>query len=180
MSRLFGAVTQNGYVVRDIHAALDHWINVLGVGPWFLAEHVPFDTFLYRGQPSACDVAIALANSGPLQIELIQQHNAAPSMYRDFLAASGEGLQHIAYWTDTFEADLGRALAAGYRIGQEGSLGGPRGRFAYLDTEAGHPGTVVELSDRSGPKGEMFRRIRLASEGWDGADPVRPMRPPQR
>ena len=30
MSRIFGSITQNGYVVRDIHAALKHWIEVLG------------------------------------------------------------------------------------------------------------------------------------------------------
>jgi hypothetical protein len=179
MSRIFGAVTQNGYVVRDIHAALKHWIEVLGVGPWFLAEHVPFDAFVYRGEPSNADVAIALANSGALQIELIQQHNDAPSMYRDFLAAGREGLQHLAYWTDDIAGDLERALRLGYRIGQEGSLGGPRGRFVYLDTEAGFAGTVVELSDKSGPKGRMFRMIREASEGWDGRDPIRPLRRPE-
>ncbi|MEH2540379.1 hypothetical protein V1278_006603 [Bradyrhizobium sp. AZCC 1577] len=33
MSRIFGAVCQNGYVVRDIRAAMDHWVNVIGVGP---------------------------------------------------------------------------------------------------------------------------------------------------
>ena len=32
MSRIFGAVCQNGYVVRDIRAAMDHWINAVGVG----------------------------------------------------------------------------------------------------------------------------------------------------
>jgi hypothetical protein len=32
MSRIFGAVCQNGYVVRDIRAAMDHWVNVMGVG----------------------------------------------------------------------------------------------------------------------------------------------------
>ena len=30
MSRLFGDVIQNGYVVRDIDAAMRHWIDVLG------------------------------------------------------------------------------------------------------------------------------------------------------
>ncbi len=35
MSRIFGAIRQNGYVVRDIEAALDHWIKVIGVGPFF-------------------------------------------------------------------------------------------------------------------------------------------------
>ncbi len=32
MSRIFGKVCQNGYVVRDIAAALTHWTEVLGVG----------------------------------------------------------------------------------------------------------------------------------------------------
>lgn len=35
MSRLFGDAIQNGYVVRDIDAAMRHWIDVLGVGPWY-------------------------------------------------------------------------------------------------------------------------------------------------
>ena len=31
MSRLFGSVRQNDYVVRDIHAAMQHWITTAGV-----------------------------------------------------------------------------------------------------------------------------------------------------
>ncbi len=75
MSRLFGPIRQNGYVVRDIEAAMTHWSTVLGVGPWFYTAHAPIQDFMYRGTRSDPDVAIALANSGPLQIELIQQHN---------------------------------------------------------------------------------------------------------
>lgn|SRR5438093_7244272 len=45
MSRIFGAVTQAGYVVRDIEAAMRHWVEVLGVGPWFYAEHAPIEDF---------------------------------------------------------------------------------------------------------------------------------------
>ena len=44
MSRLFGAITQNGYVVRNIAAAMQHWIDVLGVGPWYYAERAAFAT----------------------------------------------------------------------------------------------------------------------------------------
>ena len=47
---------------------------------------------------------------------------------------------------------------------------GERGRFVYFDTEY-HPGTVIELSEVAGPKGEMFGLIREASEGWDGQRP---------
>ena len=95
MSRLFGEIRQNGYVVRDIESALRHWTETLGIGPFFYFERVPIDDFRYRGSPSPLEASIALANSGSLQIELIQQRNDAPSMYRDFLAAGQEGLQHI-------------------------------------------------------------------------------------
>ncbi len=35
MSRIFGDVRQNGYLVADIEAAMKHWTEVLGVGPFF-------------------------------------------------------------------------------------------------------------------------------------------------
>ncbi len=171
MSRLFGEARQNGYVVRDVEAAMKHWTEVLGVGPFFYFERVPIEDFRYRGEPSPIEVSIALANSGPLQIELIQQRNDAPSMYRDFLAAGREGLQHVAWWTEDFDAELERLAAAGYAIGQSGRIGAG-GRFVYFDTEA-HPGTVVELSEISGPKGAFFRHVRETAASWDGSDPIR-------
>ncbi len=58
---------------------------------------------------------MALANSGPLQMELIQIRNDAPSMYRDFLQAGHTGLQHVAYWTEDYDADLARLEAAGFQ-----------------------------------------------------------------
>ena len=63
-------------------------------------DRVPIEDFRYRGEPSPLEVSIALANSGALQIELIQQRNDAPSMYRDFLSRESRGgLHHVAYWT---------------------------------------------------------------------------------
>ena len=126
MSRIFGPIRQNGYVVRDVEAAMKHWTEALGVGPFFYFERVPIEDFRYQGEPSPIEVSIALANSGPLQIELIQQRNDAPSMYRDFLQAGHEGLQHVAYWTRDFDADLERALAGGYPIGHSGQVGGAK------------------------------------------------------
>jgi catechol 2,3-dioxygenase-like lactoylglutathione lyase family enzyme len=171
MSRRFGEIRQNGYVVRDIDAALKHWTEVLGVGPFFYFDRVPVEDFRYRGESSDLAVSIALANSGPLQIELIQQRNDAPSMYRDFLAAGHEGLQHVACWTRDFDADLARLEALGYRVGQSGCIGAS-GRFVYFETQA-HPGTVVELSEISGPKGRFFQHIADAAGSWDGSEPIR-------
>jgi hypothetical protein len=53
MSRLFGPIRQNGYVVRDIEGALKHWTTVLGVGPFFSVERARIAGFQYQGQPSA-------------------------------------------------------------------------------------------------------------------------------
>ena len=172
MSRIFGAIRQNGYVVRDIQAAMDHWIKVMGIGPWFYIPKVSTESFRYRGLDSPVEMSIALANSGDLQIELIQQRNDAPSMYKDFLDAGHEGLQHLAYWSRDYQGVYDKALALGYRVGHEGQIGGRRGRFAYFETQ-GHPGTVLELSDISGRKGEFFEHVRAAAADWDGSDPIR-------
>lgn len=172
MSRIFGNVRQNGYVVRDIHATMKHWIDVVGVGPWYFIESVKTDWFTHRGAPSAMTMSIALANSGDLQIELIQQTNDAPSLYKEFLDAGHEGLQHVAYWSRDYQALYDKALGLGYAVGHEGQIGGPQGRFAYFDTGV-HPGTVVEISDISGPKGQFFDHIRRVAADWDGSDPIR-------
>ncbi len=171
MSRIFGPVRQMGYVVRDVRGAMEQWVGN-GVGPWFYFDRVKVDYFRHRGVDSPLEVSIALANSGDVQIELIQQRNDAPSMYREFLDAGREGLQHVAYWTTDYQALYDRALELGYKVGQEGCIGGPQGRFAYLDTEH-HPGTVIEISDVSGRKGEAFALIRQAALDWDGSDPIR-------
>lgn len=172
MSRIFGAVRQNGYIVREIQAAMEHWINVMGVGPWYYMDRVKTDYFRHRGEDSSVEMSIALANSGDLQIELIQQRNDAPSMYREFLDGGREGLQHMSYWSTDYQTLYDRALSLGYKVGHEGQIGGPQGRFAYFDTEA-HPGTVIEISDISGAKGEFFAYVRKAALEWDGTRPIR-------
>lgn len=172
MSRFLGEIRQAGYVVHDIEAAMDYWSRVLGVGPWFYRERVPIVNYRYRGVPYEPHNSVALANSGPLQVELIQTRNEVPSMYRDFLRAGRTGLQHVAYWTENFDADLERLQRRGFEPVMSGEVG-ERGRFVYFDTEF-HPGSVIELSEVAGPKGKMFRMIREASQSWDGSGPVRP------
>lgn len=172
MSRFLGAIRQLGYVVDDIEAAMEHWHKVMGVGPWYYNPKVPIEDYRYDGQSFEVHNSVALANSGEVQVELIQTRNDAPSMYRDFRLAGHRGLQHVAYWTQDYDADLARMEAEGFRVKMSGKVGA-NGRFAYFDREA-HPGTVIELSEVMGPKGRMFDLIRKASEGWDGSEPVRP------
>ncbi len=171
MSRLFGALRQMGYVVRDIEAAMHHWVDVCGVGPWFYVDQLPLTAFTYRGaRHDGLHVSIALANSGDVQLELIQQRCDTPSMYPDFLAAGREGLQHWSSWPEDYDARHRRALASGYQVGQEGDS--PRGRFVYFAAE-GHPGTVIEMAHLTPARRRIFDQIRAAAVGWDGRDPIR-------
>ena len=89
---------------------------------------------------------------------------------------TGEGLQHMSWWSMTYQADYDAALARGLTIGHEGQINGPNGRFVYFDTDQEHAGTVVELSDVSGTKMRFFDHIRRAAVDWDGSDPIRPVK----
>ena len=80
MERPFGPVMQLGFVVPDIAAAAHHWAR-LGVGPFLMLEHIPFAEVVYQGQPVRVDMSAALAQWGEVQVELIQQHDAAPVSY---------------------------------------------------------------------------------------------------
>jgi len=172
MSNLLGPIRQLGYVVDDIEAGMEYWSKVMGVGPWFYNPAVPIEDYTYDGQRHEVHNSVALANSGPMQVELIQTRNDAPSMYRDFKEKGLRGLQHVAFWTREFDRDLAMMEARGFTVKMGGCVG-KNGRFVYFAQEH-HPGTCIELSEVLGPKGRMFDLIRAASESWDGSDPVRP------
>ena len=173
MSLLFAAVRQVGYVVKDIEQAMLQWTRI-GVGPWFYKAEVTSTEFRYYGKASALpQLSIALANSGDLQIELIQQRDDAPSLYLDSLAKHGEGAQHLAYWTrDRFDDFTTMIVERGYTEGHAGRMGAQRGRYAYF-VHRELPSAMIEISESTGGKGEYFEEIRRAALAWDGSDPVR-------
>jgi hypothetical protein len=178
VSQFLGEVRQVGYVVRDIEAAMKSWVETLGVGPWYYIDRVPMRDFVCRGVAGEPQVSIALANSGAMQIELIQQHDETPSMYREFIGAGHEGAQHISYWIEDFDAGLARLLGGGYEVGQSGNIG-KSGRFAYL-THKMQPATVIEISEVNGAKGRFFAEIAEAARTWDGSEPIRRMDAPKK
>lgn len=172
MSTLLGPIRQLGYVVDDIEAGMKYWSETMGVGPWYYNPAVPIRNYTYDGQVHAVQNSVALANSGEMQIELIQTRSDTPSMYRDFMNRGLRGLQHVAFWTRDYDRDLAMMLDRGFTVKMGGDVG-KNGRFVYF-AEEHHPGTCIELSEVMGPKGRMFDLIRAASQNWDGADPVRP------
>lgn len=178
MSTHFGAIRQLGYVVRDIQSAMQFWIKVHGVGPFFYFDQPLVKELQYRG--SSCDAqnAFAFAQSGPVQIELIAPLDNIPSLYQEFLTQSGEGLQHVAYWAPPteFEALEAKARALDMPCVWSGYTGEPEGRFAYYDG-GGYPGTFIELSSLSPKKKALFDTIARASVDWDGKEAIRKYAP---
>ncbi len=167
-----GVVRQNGYIVRDLDSAMESWCAV-GVGPWFTMRDLRLRDFRYRGQPSEPVQSIAWSNSGTLQIELVQQLNDAPSAYREFLDAGGEGFHHLAWWAEDFEGAMARAKATGWTVVQDGGEGGTR--FAYFDA-GGVTSTVIELSELTDGTRAFNDMVAAAAADWDGiTDPVRPV-----
>ena len=172
---VFRQIRQVGYIVRDLDAALSWWTSVMGAGPFYLARPLRLGNYVYAGASyPAPEVGFALGHLGDMQIELLQQYDDTPSMYLDFLREGCEGLHHIAVWALDFDEEIDRLRRDGLEVQQsaESVTGGPGTRYAYL-IDRRHPGTVIEVSEVSGSKGELFRWIADSSKDWDGNDPVR-------
>jgi catechol 2,3-dioxygenase-like lactoylglutathione lyase family enzyme len=168
---LFGPVMQLGFVVPDLEAAIAHWRNRIGLGPFFVLSGVEFAELRYRGQPTEVQMAVALAQWGEVQVELIQQLNAAPSIYEDYPGRALGGLQHVGVMTDSLDAHLARLAPQGLQPVQWGATANGI-RFAYLETDE-IPGSMVELIESGPAINEFFALVRRAAQGWDGSDPVR-------
>jgi catechol 2,3-dioxygenase-like lactoylglutathione lyase family enzyme len=169
MSKLFGPVVQQGYVVPDIEAAMQHWL-ARGVGPFFVEvlEDLPA---VVGDTPTQLSLTAAFAYWGDQQIEVISQQDDGPSIYNDFLEQNpAGGLQHVAVWVDEIDATLAELRSAGrnFTVAQRYGDG-----HAYLDSTE-EPGIMVQLMAHNEAIDTLFGIIKGAAEDWDGhTDPIR-------
>lgn len=164
-------IIQMAYVVEDIHAAMKEWTGRLKVGPWFLLDRLAGVEAQYRGGPSQAEVALAMSFSGHMNVELIQQVNDAPSVYRETIEKRGYGFHHFGVAAWNFDQEVERYRGGGAELAF--LLRVPSGgRVGYMDTTATLPG-MVELIELGPGFEPTFNRFYRASIGWDGSDPVR-------
>lgn len=164
------SIVQMGYVVTDLDAAMRHWHETCGVGPFFFTRHITIEDGRYRGEPTALDFSGALTYAGDVQVELIEQHDDLPSCYRDLIAKGRSGLHHVGVIAEDFDADLSRYRDAGFPVAFSGVSGGMR--FSYIDTSE-RLGIMVELLEEVPGLHERFAAIRDAARDWDGTAPYR-------
>jgi Glyoxalase/Bleomycin resistance protein/Dioxygenase superfamily len=170
-SEVLGPIAQLGYVVEDVSAAMEHWIEVLDVGPFFYLPSPPLNDLVYRGEPTNARIAVAIAYSGDLQVELIQPLDDHPSPYRDFSLVHGSGLHHVAHFTGEYDAALAIYVARGFSPYYQGRGLSAEQRFSYFDSPS-LGGTVNEVVETSG-FGGFFDYMKAQSVGWDGSEPIR-------
>jgi hypothetical protein len=163
---------QSAWVVSDLETAVLDWIHATGVGPWYTRPRRRLDNVLYRGVPAELEISTAIAYQGAMQLELIQQHSAGPSAYRDSIPEGASGMHHVARWSGDIDADISTYADIGIEVAMEASSAGMR--VVYMDTRP-LIGCMTELIDRDSG-GAMRARLAIAAEsavGWDGTNPVR-------
>lgn len=167
-----GEVFQLAFVPKDFDAALRFWTETMGAGPFYLMEHIQAENCKYMGQPTSFDFSAAIGYWGDTQIELIQQHDAVPSIYTGWLERGMEGLHHVCVAVKDMAETRRVCAELGLTVAQEAQFRGGSAEVIYVDTHGG-PGTMVEFwkGDDGGRK--FFASVREAARGWDGSKPLR-------
>ena len=172
MKRPPGLVFQSAYIVNDLRAAMKHWHDTNGAGPFYFMENVTMgpDTFSYRGTPSTVNFGVALGNMGNIQLELIQPYDDLPSAYRDTYKSGAEGFHHFGIVAHDYDAAITHYAARGYAISQSGVSNGMR--FAYFDARRDSQ-CMLEVVENVATFRAVIAGLAKATDGWDGHDPYR-------
>lgn len=131
MTHLFGGFFQQGYVTRDLDAAITAYRAKFGEIEFLVNEPGPID-----GKPPATK-RIGLAYMDDVMIELIEPDPAQTTIYDDALPATAGPirLHHFGYLIDDHQAMLRRLGDLGYAVPMHGTLPGALD-YSYADTRA--------------------------------------------
>jgi hypothetical protein len=159
------SILQMSWVVRNLEEAAQRWHRTTGIGPFLINRHLAVTKPRYRGAPSATDFSTAIAQAGPIQVELVEQHDDGPSCYRDTVPAGAEALHHVAIIADAYDETLESYRRGGFEIASDGWFGDVR--FCYVDTSPtlGHMTEILE--DKPAIR-RFFGAIVRAADSWDG------------
>jgi methylmalonyl-CoA/ethylmalonyl-CoA epimerase len=154
-------LAQIGWVVPDIHAAVNFLSSALGVNGFPEPEHVRAQDLgmTYHGQVEAGDWLTTQTYNGGAFIELIQPVSGQ-SMFQDYLSQHpAGGTQHLAFRlpVEDFERVTSELREQGYELISQ--VNHPIARMAFFDTY--HVlGVVTEI-------------MGITPEGWAAIDQMR-------
>ena len=169
LAQTLGPIKQLAWVPDDYDAALNYWTNTMGVGPFFEVPEVKVLDPVFNGAPSEAVFGIAIAYWGDIQIEMVRQHNDAPSIYHTQPYKGTGGMHHVCLFLDDVDGAIDVVEKAGGKIVFRG--GTKEGDMFYAHMGDGQP--LVEGIYLGPRRAASFERMRQAAIDWDGSDPIR-------
>jgi hypothetical protein len=160
---------QLGFLVEDLLRAAQRWVRAHGIGPFHVLPRVEA-ACTYRGAESKLDLQVAVAQAGPVQIELIEQFCDRPSVYRERFGAGESGFHQICTVTPDYDAKKSHYERLGYELASE--MKTASGRIAFYDT-ARDFGFFTEVVESSPSFLGHVAKIAQTCAAWDGTDPIR-------
>ena len=160
---------QLGFVVDDLVATANKWVTIFGVGPFHVLPRLQ-QVCTHRGADSVLDFQVAVAQAGPVQIELVHQFDDSPSVLRDLVAQGEKSFHQVCTVTRDYEAKKLQYEASGYELTSE--IITSEHRVAYFDTVDDF-GFFTEVVAETPKFLAQLAEIAQTCAQWDGTDPVR-------
>ena len=135
-----GPIDQVAYVVESLERALPRYEAMFG--PFQVARYEMKECTIH-GRTADCALRLALNNSGPVEIELIEVV-AGETIHSEHLKQHGEGIHHVRFRVTDLEPKVAELEAAGYRTVMSKRMG-PTIAFAYLESPPEIGGSIIEL-----------------------------------
>ena len=144
-------IEHEGYLVRDLDAAVEHFREMYGIEDWALYDFRPTRAWSYGKEVTNYHLKIAMASVSPTSsgIELIQ-HISGEGVHQDWIAQGHHGMHHIAFKVDDFdywrEFFLKKGAKFVFESETEDEINGYRRCFYADDPEYG---MVYEIKEKN-------------------------------
>ncbi|MFV0643881.1 MAG: VOC family protein, partial [Sphingomonadaceae bacterium] len=137
-------------------------------GPFVIRRHISMPTVRYRGEDTRLSISAAHAQSGGIQIELVQQHGEEASTFRDMYRSDETGLHHSAVWPASYEQMVQHYERLGCAVTTELLTAEGRGA-AFVDARKllGH---MVEIYRPADSLGKLYEWVADVAHNWDGKE----------
>ncbi len=160
---------QLAYVARSLTEKCTQLHQAFDIGPWLVARDIELVNHKLWGRPADnFTIDAAFAQSGELNIEVIELKSTGPNAMTVMFQGQQEGLQHIACFCPDVAAERDRLARLGYPPVSEFQFGGGID-ICFSDTR-GLLGHMMELYQDDPALRELYARVRRLREGWNGRD----------
>ena len=141
---VFSKIDHIGVIVGDMAQAVEYYES-LGIGPFKPFKKIVVVEREIRGKSIPIDslkVDVKIAKMGPIDLELLQPVKGE-SLWKEFLEAHGEGVQHLGFYADDLDGEEAKLIEKGinvaykvrFRSGESDADPSKGGGDSYIDTD---------------------------------------------